>query len=493
VTKPAATLDPQDWTDVRAQAHRMLDDMLDYIGTIRERPVWAPMPDAVRQHFRAGISSQPASLQDVHREFMDYVVPYAGGNVHPRFMGWVQGGGTVTGMLAEMLAGGLNANLGGRDHAPIEVERQVVEWVRELFGFPQGASGLFVTGTSMANLMAVLVARTVTLGKKARRSGLGLEAKRLRAYTSRGAHGCVSQAMDLAGFGSDALRLVATDAQARMDIGALRAMIAQDRAAGLHPFMVVGSAGTVDVGAVDDLRAISHLCREQGLWFHIDGAYGALGMLSPMVAPMLDGLGEADSVAFDFHKWGQVPYDAGFFLVRDGARHYETFAAPAAYLRRETRGLAAGSPWPCDFGPDLSRGFRALKTWFTLKVHGADAIGEAISHSCTLARYLEERVVAEAALELIAPAQLNIVCFRFVANESDRINAEIVTELHESGVAAPSVTTIDGKLAIRAALFNHRTQAADLDMLVAAVLRIGSRIAGAKSLRPPASCHGRQN
>jgi aromatic-L-amino-acid decarboxylase len=486
MTTPANTsLDPDDWTQLRGQAHRMLDDMLDYIADIRDRPVWTPMPQTVRQHFSAEIPRHPAPLADVHREFMEYVLPYAGGNVHPGFMGWVQGGGTATGMLAEMLAGGLNANLGGRDQAPIEVERQMLGWVRRLFGFPEEASGLFVTGTSMANLLAILVARTAELGKTARRSGIGPAGSQLRAYASSAAHGCIAQAMDLAGFGSDALCLVPVDAQSRLDTGALRTLIARDRARGLQPFLVVGSAGTVDVGAVDDLEAIAELCREQDLWFHIDGAYGALGMLSPQVAPRLKGIADADSIAFDFHKWGQVPYDAGFFLVRDGRQHYETFAAPAAYLRRESRGLAAGSPWPCDFGPDLSRGFRALKAWFTLKVHGADAIGSVITHSCALARYLEERIRAQAALELLAPAQLNIVCFRYRAQDADRINAEIVAELQESGIAAPSVTTIDGKLAIRAALFNHRTQAIDLDRLVEAVLRIGGALTPKPHRTPP--------
>ena len=466
------SLDPQDWTELRAQAHLMLDDMLDYVATIRQRPVWTPMPADVRQHFRADISRDPVPLAQVHREFMNYVLPYAGGNVHPGFMGWVQGGGTATGMLAEMLAGGLNANLGGRDHAPIEVERQMVTWVRKLFDFPDSASGLFVTGTSMANLLAVLVARTQCLGKAVRRDGVGQSG--LRAYASAAAHGCIAQAMDLAGFGSDALRLVPVDASFRMSMEALRVLIGQDRAAGLRPFLIVGSAGTVDVGAVDDLRSIAELCHEQGLWFHVDGAYGALGMLSPLVAPHLEGLSAADSVAFDFHKWGQVPYDAGFFLVKDGSQHHETFASPAAYLRRETRGLAAGSPWPCDFGPDLSRGFRALKTWFTVKVHGADAIGAAITRSCELARYLEKRVSASPALELIAPAQLNIVCFRYRAADADRVNSRIVVGLQESGIAAPSVTTVNGKLAIRAALFNHRTREADLDALVDGVLRLGA-------------------
>ena len=218
---------------------------------------------------------------------------------------------------------------------------------------------------------------------------------------------------------------------------------------------------------------LAALCREEKLWFHVDGAYGALGMLSPEVAPRLVGIAHADSIAFDFHKWGQVPYDAGFLLVRDGRQHYETFASPAAYLRREVRGLSAGSPWPCDFGPDLSRGFRALKTWFTLKVLGGQAIGAAISRSCALAKYLQARVEAEPLLELLAGAQLNIVCFRYRASDSDRVNAAIVVDLQESGIAAPSTTSINGKLAIRAALFNHRTQKQDIDALLDATLRFG--------------------
>src|SRR5215813_11383291 len=191
------TLDPQDWDALRAQGHRMLDDMIDYIATIRERPVWQPIPDTVRTQFRAALPRQPSGLADVYREFTDFVVPYATGNVHPGFMGWVHGGGSAVGMLAEMLAAGLNANLGGRDHMPIEVERQIVEWTRQMFGFPDRASGIFVTGTSMANLMAVLVARTSALGKPSRQHGIGEAGGLLTAYTSKAAHGCITKAMDI--------------------------------------------------------------------------------------------------------------------------------------------------------------------------------------------------------------------------------------------------------------------------------------------------------
>ncbi len=489
------TLDPQNWDEIRAQGHRMLDDMIDYVATIRERPVWRPIPDEVRARFRAELPRQRSELGEVYREFADFIAPYATGNVHPGFMGWVHGGGTAVGMLAEMLAAGLNANLGGRDHIPIEVERQIVEWTRAMFGFPPGASGIFVTGTSMANLMAVLVARTAALGQIVRQHGVGGEGALLVAYTSKAAHGCVAKAMDLAGFGSDALRCMEIDRSHRVDVAALRAQIARDREIGLKPFLVVGSAGTVDIGAIDDLQALSALCREEKLWFHVDGAYGALGVLSPVLAPRLAGLENADSIALDFHKWGQVPYDAGFLIVRDGQRHREAFSAPAAYLRRETRGLAAGAPWPCDLGPDLSRGFRALKTWFTLKAYGTEKLGAMISRTCALAGYLEARILAEPRLELLAPVQLNIVCFRYRAADAscDTLNRDIVADIQEAGISAPSTTVLDGRLAIRAAIVNHRTDVCDIDALVSAVLDFGARRSsgglapGAEPSSPPAT------
>ena len=467
------TLDPADWDAFRAQAHRMLDDMLDYIRDIRDRPVWQLPPDEVRARFRAEIPEAPSELASVHREFLRDILPYAAGNVHPGFMGWVHGAGTPVGMLAEMLAAGINANLGGRDHIPIEVERQMVRWMRRIFGFPESASGLFVTGTSMANLIGVLIARDAELGFEVRCGGISGSPKRLAAYASAAAHNCIPKALDIAGIGSDALRAIPTDARHRISIEALREAIAEDRRTGRTPFLVVGTAGTVDTGAIDDLAALAAVCREERIWFHVDGACGALAMLAPDLAPRLAGIERADSLAFDFHKWGQVPYDAGFILVRDGVLHRNTFATSAPYLRRELRGLAAGTPWPCDYGPDLSRGFRALKTWFTLKVYGTAALGAAISRSCALARYLESQVAVRPELELLAPVELNVVCFRYRSEDAQRINPRIVIELQESGVAAPSTTTLDGKLAIRAAIVNHRTSEREIDLLVEKTVELG--------------------
>jgi len=481
------TLDPQDWAAFRAQSHRMLDDMLDYVQNIRQRPVWQPIPAQVREHFREPLPLAPGSLAAAHQTFMSDVLPYAAGNVHPGFMGWVHGGGSPVGMVAEMLAAGLNANLGGRDQMPVEVERQIVRWMRELFRFPDTASGVFVTGTSMANLMGLLVARTAALGPAVRRNGLRGQGEDLVAYTSAAAHGCIAQAMDLSGLGSAALRRIAVNARQQIDVGALEQAIASDRRAGLRPFFIAGTAGTVDVGAVDDLSALADIARREQMWFHVDGAYGALGMLAPDVAPLLAGIERADSLAFDFHKWGQVPYDAGFLLVREAARHLDAFAAPAAYLRREARGLAAGSPWPCDFGPDLSRGFRALKTWFTFKVHGAEKIGRVISNTCRLARYMARAVQQHPQLELLAPVALNIVCFRYRCADADHVNREIVADLHESGIAVPSTTTVAGQLAIRAAIVNHRTAARDIDALLSAVLTLGAARCAVPSPEIPCS------
>jgi aromatic-L-amino-acid decarboxylase len=469
----STSLDPVDWPRARAQGHRMLDDIFDYVEHIREQPVWRPIPDYVRAHFCKGAQANPTDLAAVHDEFMRYILPFATGNTHPGFMGWVHGGGNVPGMLAEMLAAGLNANLGGRDHVPIEVERQIVQWVRKFFGFPDTASGLFVTGTSMANLLGVLVARTTTLGVGVRRYGLTAGQPRITAYTSAAAHGCVAQAMDLSGLGTGSLRLIPTNAHQQIDLAALDRAITADRHAGFTPFLVVGTAGTVDVGAIDDLVGLAHIAHREKLWFHVDGAFGALAVLAPDIAPRLAGIECADSIALDFHKWAQVPYDAGFLLVRDGTLHRDTFASPAAYLRREVRGLAAGSIWPCDLGPDLSRGFRALKTWFTFKVHGTDAIGAVISRTCALARYLERKVIATPKLELLAPVALNIVCFCYRGDDANRLNANIVGDLQESGIVAPSTTIIDGRLAIRAAIVNHRTDERDIDALIKATVAFG--------------------
>lgn len=481
------SLDPIDWKSFREQAHLMLDDMLEHMQTLRQRPVWQVIPDEVRGRFKGGLPARGEGLAEVHEEFMRSVVPYSVGNAHPGFMGWVQGGGTPVGMLAEMLAAGLNANVGGRDQIPLEVERQVVGWMRELFGFPEGASGLFVAGTSIANLVAVVVARHAAMDGKDRRRGVQGDAVKLTAYASSAVHGSLGRAFEMAGLGSASLRKVKVDARQRIDLRDLTAQIAEDRAAGFTPFFVAGTAGTVDTGAIDDLAGVGAVCEREGLWFHVDGAYGALAMLAPEMRKRLRGIEKADSLAFDFHKWAQVPYDSGMVLFRDGERHRAAFESPCSYLIREERGMSAGSPWPCDLGPELSRGFRALKVWATFKTYGTDALAAVVRESCGLARYLEELVAESPELELMAPVELNIVCFRyrFAANdeEANALARQIVIELQEGGKVAPSTTMIDGRVAIRAAIVNHRTTSVEMRMLVNEVLAAGRALSPVPVLR----------
>lgn len=464
-----AGLDPENWEELKAQGHQMLDAMLDSIRHVSQGPVWQPMPDTVRESFRAApLPVAGQELEALYQQFTATVQPYAVGNRHPRFMGWVHGGGTAQGMLAEMLAAGLNANLGGRDHAPVEVERMVIRWAADMFGFPPDATGVLVTGSSMANFIAILTAtRNVPNGQALRQQGVG--GRKLVGYAGESAHGCVARAFDMAGLGEQALRRVPLDSAFRMDIAALTRMIAQDKAAGYEPFLVVGTAGTVDTGSIDPLNTLADIAAQEGLWFHVDGAFGALARLAPDLAPLLAGLERADSLAFDFHKWAQVPYDAGCVLVREPGRQAAAFAQSLAYLSREDRGLAAGAPWFCDLGPDLSRGFRALKVWFALAGFGTQKLGDVVTQSCTLARYLAQRVQDTPRLELLAPVTLNIVCFRVVVpdvDDLDWLNGELVKDMQVSGIVAPSTTRIGGVLAIRAALVNHRTTEVDINILL---------------------------
>jgi glutamate/tyrosine decarboxylase-like PLP-dependent enzyme len=470
-TRPdASSLDPQDWSQLRALGHRMLDDMFNDLADIRKGPVWRPMPEDVRQSWAEALPRDAEPAEQVYSTYRKMIAPYGVGNRHPRFLGWVHGGGTAVGMLAEMLAAGLNANCGGRDHAPIECERQVIRWASEMIGLPPGSSGLVVSGTSMANFIAVMVARTAALGQDVRRDGIG--GARLTGYASAGAHMCVSRAFDMAGLGAEALRLIPCDSTNAMSIRHLRERITADRAAGLRPFLVVGTAGSVDTGAIDDLDAIADTCAEQGLWFHVDAAFGAIAMLSPALRGLFDGLERADSVAFDFHKWAQVPYDAGCIVVRDSDAHRAAFAREVAYLQRDARGLAAGEPWPVDLGPELSRGFRALKVWMTLKTYGADRIGQVAEDSCSVARAFAEAVDDEPLLELAAPVPLNVVCFRYWPGD-DAMQAAIAADLQENGDAVLSTTTIRGKTVLRAAFVNHRTGRNDVEAVVRAVVAAG--------------------
>jgi aromatic-L-amino-acid decarboxylase len=476
------SLDPADWERFRALAHAALDEALEHVRTVRERPVWRQTPETVKQALAGPLPVEGEPLDAVLAEFRANILPYATGNIHPRFFGWVHGAGQPGGIVAEMLAAALNPNCGGRDHGAIYVERAVTDWSRQIFGLPEGASGLITTGTSMANLIGLTVARHAA-ERDVRQRGVNREGGRLMAYASREVHSSVPRAMEILGLGREALRLIPADGDFRVDVAAMRAAIAADRAAGLRPFCVVGCAGTVNTGATDDLWALAELCAEEGLWLHVDGAFGGLLMLSERLRDRLKGIERADSIGFDFHKWAQVTYDAGCILVRDGALHAEAFRMRPAYLEHKPRGLAGGVDWPSDFGPELSRGFRALKVWFALKEFGTRRLGAVVEENCRQAAWLAARVAEEPELELLAPAAMNIVCFRVRAAglseaELDALNEEIVADVQESGEAATSSSVVAGRRAIRVNITNHRTRLEDMEILVQAVLKAARRRLG---------------
>lgn len=467
------SLDPTDWSRFRKTAHKMLDEAIDKMQAAREGRVWTPFPEEMKVGLNIELPQKGIGCGAVQEKIAD-LLPFGVGNTHPRFFGWVHGAGNPGGVLAAIGAAAMNANLGGRDHGPIYIEKQVLEWCRQMMGFPVGSSGLIVSGTSMATIIAMKAARDDRFKGQCRKRGVGNQ--RLVGYASAQAHACVGRAFDLLGLGSDSLRKIDCDSSYRMDLGTLVEAVRCDREKGLIPFAVIGTAGAVNVGAIDDLAGIGDIAAREELWFHVDGAFGATAILCEEIRPRLKGLECADSLAFDFHKWLHVNYDAGCVLIRSGELHLQAFSGRPEYLAGAGQGLAAGSPWPVDYGPELSRGFRALKIWAHLLEHGTEKIAAAISRNCAQARYLGNRVEESSEFELLAPVALNIVCFRYVDEEIanlDLLNERIVIELQQSGIAAPSTTHLKGQLAIRVNITNHRTDFNDLDILLTEAARIG--------------------
>lgn len=476
------TLDPSNpeaWEAMRALGHRMVDDMLTYMQTLRDRPVWQPIPPEVKARLKQQpVPHAPQDPADIYEEFVRDVLPYPLGNAHPRFWGWVIGTGTPLGALADFLGAALNTNLGGAEHAANYIEVQVLGWFKQLMGFPPDSSGLMVSGASMANLVGLTVARNAKAGFDVRAEGLQARPARMLFYASTEVHSCVPRAVEVLGLGRESLRLVPVNDAYQMDIGALRAMLAADRAAGFQPIGVVGAAGTVNTGAFDDLDALADLCAAENLWLHVDGAFGALAVLSPSLRPLVKGLERADSVAFDVHKWMFVQYEAAVVLVRSEKLHHDAFSTTPDYLTHGDRGVAAGDIWFSEYGIQLSRGFRALKVWMSVKEHGIDKYARILEQNCAQARYLAARVEREPELELLAPVSLNIVCFRYTVpgapeDQLNALNDELTIRLHERGVVLATSTRLRGRVCLRPSATNHRSTLADFDVLADEVLAVG--------------------
>lgn len=483
VTKPALaeeSIDPVDWKKQREKAHEMLNDMFDYVEQSAQRKLWQPIPATSKHVFTGKLPDAASDIGKVYEEFREHILPYGLGNLHPRFWGWVCGGGNTTGMMADMLAAAMNSTVSFGEHAALYVEQQVLNWTKELYDFPQESSGILTTGASLANILALTVARN-RFNKSIRREGIQPINSRLLVYASAETHSCVQKAAELLGIGSNNLVKIPVDDEYRIRIDLLEQQIKEDKAKGYSAFCIVGNAGTVNTGAIDDLEALAGIARREGIWLHVDGAFGAVPNLLPEYKTQLKGLQLADSVAFDYHKWFYVNYDVGGLLVRDAAAHREAFEINASYLALHERGIISG---PYNFnhlGIELSRGFRALKVWMMLKEQGLDKYRRMIRQNIRQAQWLAQMIRHEEKLELMAPVPMNIVCFRYrdkrLSNEElNLLNKEILMQLHENGDAAPSFTILKGSYVIRVANVNHRSRREDFEFLVQKVIEIGDNI-----------------
>jgi len=473
--------------ELRALAHRMVDDYCDSLARLDGEPAWRPVPPEVRARLRAPLARSGASLASVYDEFRRDVLPYRYGNVHPRFWGWVNGSGLPSAVLAEFLAATMNSNAGAFDQSAVHVEEQVLGWLRGALGCAGDGDGILTSGGSVANLLALAAARHAH-ASEVRAHGLG--ARKLTLYGSSETHSSVDKAVELLGLGLENYRRIPVDGEYRVRIDALERALAEDRARGCTPFALVANAGTVNTGAIDPLAELAALARRERLWLHVDGAFGALAWLCPEWRGALAGLQEADSLAFDLHKWMYLPSDVGCVLVRRPRALEQAFTTRAPYLVNLRGGLSALTDGAFkDRGIELTRRFRALKVWFALKVHGLEAFERAIRANLAQARELVRRIEREARLELLAPAPLNVVCFRYREPglddaALDELNQELLVRLQESGAAVPSQTVLRGRFALRVALTNHRTRGSDLERLVREVLELGAALARERTSLP---------
>ncbi len=476
-TTPEHDLDPKDWDEFRRLAHRALDQTLDTLASVRERPVWRPVPDAVKQALTGPVPRTGQGEEAAYQDYLQLVAPYPLGSIHPRFWGWVIGTGTPMAVVADMLAAGLNNNCASFDESSTYVELQVLDWLKQALGFPAGAGGVLVSGGSVANLVGLNVARSAVAPFAVREQGLSGQ-PRLMLYASKETHNSVQRAVELMGLGRESLAYIPVLDDYTVDVAALKRRVAEDRRAGRVPFCVVANAGTVNTGAVDPLEEIADFCAAEELWLHVDGAFGAIATLDAGSRAMLKGMERADSLAFDLHKWMYLPYDVGCVLVRDSEKHKAAFSTQASYLVKLEGGIATGPVTFTDFGPQLSRGFRALKVWMNLKAYGLDAFGRQVTQNIEQARYLKELVQREPALELLSPVPLNVVNYRYRTKGLDeealnKLNARILVALQERGIAAPSSTMLKGRFAIRVCITNHRSRREDFEALAQATLALG--------------------
>jgi aromatic-L-amino-acid decarboxylase len=476
--------------EFRAMGYQLIDRVAEFMDSLPERRVTGGEPPSdVRQALRAELSlpeqgRDPALLLN---RAADLLFDHSLFNGHPRFWGYITSSAAPIGALGELLAAAVNPNVGAWPLSPMasEIEAQTIRWIAEMIGYPTDCGGLFVSGGNMANLVCFLAARKAKTGWDVRTEGLA--GARLRVYCSRETHTWVQKAADISGIGTEAIRWISTDDRMRMDVSALRRQITIDIQAGDMPFLVVGTAGTVSTGAIDPLPELASLCREFSLWFHVDGAYGALAAMLPDAPADLGRLREADSVAVDPHKWLYAPLEAGCALVRNQDHLRNAFAYHPPYYHFGTEAINY-----FDLGPQNSRGFRALKVWLAIQQAGREGYVRMISGDMRLAGQLYESIARFPEIEPITHS-LSIATFRFVPRDLhsggeevqdylDQLNCELLTRLQNGGEAFLSNAVVHGRFALRACIVNFHTELADVEALLPLVVRVGNELDS--SLRP---------
>jgi glutamate/tyrosine decarboxylase-like PLP-dependent enzyme len=474
-SKQEETLDPLNWDDLSALGCQMVEDMLDFLKNIRNHP-FKPMPREVLEKFHQSLPVEPIGYEKTYREFLENIMPYPVPTIHPHFWGFVAGTGSPYGVLAEMLAAGMNFSAPGFC-SPVHVEKQVIEWLKEIMHYPPAASGVLVSGGSMANLTGLAVARNAKALTNIKKQGLQGSQKKMVLYVSTEGHKSLTRAVELLGLGNESLRVIPINENYQIDIRALEETIQDDKKKGCHPFCVIGNAGTTNTGAFDHLNDLADLCERDKLWFHVDGAFGAWATLSSTHNHLVHGMERADSIAFDLHKWMYMPYEVGCILVRDKEVHCDTFIYEAEYLETVEKDRHE----PTNYSVQLSRNFKALKVWMLLKADGIKKYGRLIQQNIDQAYYLAELLKNKSEIEILAPVSLNIVCFRYVKKGMSEeniklLNKQILFELWLSKSMFPSDTTIRGKYTLRVCFTNHRTKREDIDRFVDEVIKIGNRV-----------------
>ncbi len=474
MSRPSFDLPPE---EIRRIGRAAADAVAEHREGLLSRPVFGKVADA--SVFEEPVPENGLPFEEVLAFARRHILPYPMGNSHPRFYGFINASADPVGIAADFLASAMNPNCWGGDHAAIHVEQRVVKWLAELLGFPADAEGILVSGGSMANFTALAAARRAVCPGNVREEGLTKQLAPI-VYASDQVHSCVDKAVDLLGIGTKHLRRIETDERFRIRLDLLEEAVGKDRAAGHFPAIVVGNAGTVNTGAIDPLEDLADFCSRQRLWFHVDGAYGAMAAISPHLAPLFRGMERADSLAADPHKWLYVPYEAGATLVREPGRLASTFRKFPEYLASDPESPFPGPAWFAERGVELSRGFKALKVWMGLKTHGWRAYADLIEEDVRLAQFLAAEVDRRPEFERLADSVLSIANFRFRPagrprpdSELDQINRRIVHRLVGEGSFFLAPTILKGRTALRVAIVNFRTREEDLLALLDEAARIG--------------------